>query len=162
MPYFNKLTVPGYLADLPAILAFVEHTCEQAGVDPALHFDLQLAVEEACRNVIEHAYEGKGGEFSVMFETRGRDVVITLRDCGRPFDPAQVVEPDMHRPLAERRIGGLGMHLMYQLMDDVQFTFSEAGNTLVMVKRSAVHDDVLGAPTGGAMTDAGALDRPGL
>ncbi len=147
--FSRKLTVPGNIADLPAILAFVEQACEQAGVDPALYLDLQLAVEEACCNVIEHAYAGMGGEFSVIIETHGRDVVITLRDRGRPFDPEQVAEPDIHRPLAERRIGGLGMHLMYQLMDSVRFAFSDGGNTLVMVKWNAVHDDVAGAPLRG-------------
>jgi anti-sigma regulatory factor (Ser/Thr protein kinase) len=147
--FSRELTVPGNIADLPAILAFVEQACEQAGVDPAMCFDLQLVAEEACSNVMEHAYEGKGGQFSVMFETRDRDVVITLRDRGRPFDPGQVAEPDIRRPLAERRIGGLGMHLMYQLMDSVRFSFSDGGNTLVMVKWNAVHDDVVGAPLRG-------------
>lgn len=144
-PFDRELTVPGNLDDLPAILSFMEQTCEQAGVDSALRFDLQLAVEEACCNVIEHAYAGKGGEFSITFETRGHDVVITLRDRGQPFDPGQVAEPDMDRPLAERPIGGLGIHLMYQLMDEVRFTFSEDGNTLVMVKRNTVRDEGGGA-----------------
>lgn len=148
-PFSRELIVPGDTADIPAILAFVERACQQAGVDPALDFDLQLAVEEACCNVIEHAYAGKGGQFGIRFETQGRDVVITLRDHGRPFDPQQVAAPDMHRPLTERRIGGLGLHLMRQLMDEVRFTFSETDNTLVMVKRNAVRGDPGAAPVRG-------------
>ncbi len=150
MPSFNReLIVPGGIADIPAILAFVERACQQAGVDPTLYFDLELAVEEACCNVIEHAYAGQGGQFGIRFEVRDRDIVITLRDHGRPFDPKQVAAPDMHRPLTERRIGGLGLHLMHQLMDEVRFTFSETANTLVMVKRNAVRDDLGAAPVRG-------------
>jgi serine/threonine-protein kinase RsbW len=145
MPSFSReLAVQGNVADLPVILAFVEASCEESGVHPALFFDLQLAVEEACANVIEHAYGGKGGDLALTFETRGRDVVITLRDHGRLFAPEEVVVPDMSVPLTKRRVGGLGMHLMYQLMDEVHFDFAEGSNTLVMVK----HDTLAGQPAG--------------
>ena len=139
MPSFSReLTVPGNIADLPVILAFVEASCEESGVYPALVFDLQLAVEEACANVIEHAYDSKGGDLAITFATRGRDVVIALQDHGRPFAPEDVLAPDMSLPLTERRSGGLGMHLMYHLMDEVHFDFAEGTNTLVMVKRDAM------------------------
>jgi len=136
--FFRELTVPGRTADLPDVLAFIEAACEEAGVLPELWFDLQLAVEEACTNVIEHAYDGKGGDLDITFAAPGRDVVLTVRDHGRPFAPEKVVAPDMSLPLTQRRIGGLGLHLMYQLMDEVQFDFAEGSNTLVMVKRDAL------------------------
>jgi serine/threonine-protein kinase RsbW len=136
--FFRELTVPGRTADLPDVLAFIEAACEEAGVLPELWFDLQLAAEEACSNVIEHAYGGKGGDLDITFEVRERDVVLTVRDHGRPFAPEKVVAPDVSLPLTQRRIGGLGLHLMYQLMDEVQFDFAEGSNTLVMVKRDAL------------------------
>lgn len=123
---------------LPDILAFVEDACQQAQVDADLVFDLQLAVEEACTNVIEHAYQGAGGALRINFETRNGDVVITLHDQGKAFDPATIGPPDTGLPLQKRPAGGLGLHLMYQLMDDVRFSFVPDGNTLVMVKRNAV------------------------
>ena len=137
-PFQRKLTVPGMAADLPAIADFVEAACEQAAVDPVCRFDIQLAVEEACCNIIEHAYAGKGGRLTVNFETRDRDVIITLRDRGRPFDPAAVAAPDLMGSLAERPICGPGLHLMNRLMDQVRFSFDAAGNSLVMVKRDVV------------------------
>jgi serine/threonine-protein kinase RsbW len=136
--YFRELTIPGRTADLPNVLAFMEAACIGAGVRPELWFDLQLSVEEACTNVIEHAYGGKGGDLAITFEARERDAVLTVRDHGRPFAPEKVVAPDVRLPLAQRGIGGLGLHLMYQLMDEVQFSFSEGGNTLVMIKRDAL------------------------
>jgi serine/threonine-protein kinase RsbW len=143
--FYRELTVPGRVADLPHVLAFIETACEEAGVRPELWFDLQLAVEEACANVIEHAYDGKGGELLVTFATRGCDVVVSVLDHGRPFAPEKVVAPDMSLPLTQRRIGGLGLHLMYQMMDEVRFDFADKGNTLVMVKRDALEDPPAGA-----------------
>jgi serine/threonine-protein kinase RsbW len=124
--------------DLPKVFAFMEDACRDAPVDPQLCFDLQLVVEEACCNVIEHAYEGTGGEFTVCFAAPGRDVIITLHDHGRPFKPSEIAPPDLTLPLEERPIGGLGLYIIYQLMDDVQFSFTDDGNTLVMVKRNAI------------------------
>jgi serine/threonine-protein kinase RsbW len=86
-------------------------------------------------NVIEHAYAGEGGEFTVCIEVCGPDVEITVTDHGRPFDPKGVPLPDLSLPLEERPIGGLGIFLMQHLMDDVEFMFSAKGNRLKMVKR---------------------------
>ena len=88
--------------------------------------------------MIEHAYGGKGGDLNITFEAREHDVVLTVRDHGRSFAPEKVVAPDMSLPLTQRRIGGLGLHLMYQLMDEVQFDFAEGSNTLLMVQRDAL------------------------
>lgn len=146
MSFFHReLTVPGRVADLPDVLTFIENVCEEAGVRPELWFDLQLAVEEACANVIEHAYGGQGGDLMITFATRGRDVVLTVWDHGRPFAPEKVAPPDMSLPLTQRGIGGLGMHLMYHLMDEVRFDFAESGNSLVMVKRDALEVPLINA-----------------
>jgi serine/threonine-protein kinase RsbW len=131
----SELCMAGTLAELPRIVEFVEDACEQTAIDPAKRFDLQLAVEEACTNVIEHAYSGKGGELTVCFEVCGPDVQITVTDRGQPFSPAEVALPDLSIPLEERPVGGLGIFLMQQLMDDVEFDFSGEGNRLRMVKR---------------------------
>jgi serine/threonine-protein kinase RsbW len=136
--YRHQLCYDGHLSDLPHIIDFVEESAEQAGVDPSVRFDLQLAVEEACANVIKHAYGGSGGDFEVCFEARGSDVVITLHDHGQAFDPTRIVRPDLRRPLEDRQVGGLGMYLMEKLMDEVNYTFAEDGNTLVMTKRDVI------------------------
>ncbi len=139
-PSQREATFASKMTVLPDILAFVEEACATAGVAPTLLFDLQLATEEACSNVIEHAYRGKRGVFRLTFTVENRDVIITLHDQGRPFDPQAVTKPDPTRPLNERPIGGLGLYLIYQLMDDVRFSFDASGNTLVLVKRNAIVD----------------------
>jgi anti-sigma regulatory factor (Ser/Thr protein kinase) len=140
MTQFRRdLVLVGTKSELPRIGRFVEEACAGANVAPAACFDLQLAVDEACCNVFEHAYSGSAGEIDLRFETRGRDVVITIHDHGRIFNPEGIPPPDTSRPLEERPVGGLGLHLMRKLMDKVFFAFSpERGTTLVMEKHKVV------------------------
>ncbi len=137
--YHEAITLPGRKADLARVIDFIELSCARAGVTPAASFDLQLATEEACANVIQHAYNGTGGQFEVHFDTRDRDVLIRIHDYGRAFDPNSITQPDLASPLEERPLGGLGLHLIKNLMDEIRFTFSpEEGNTVTMVKRGIV------------------------
>ena len=138
----REMVVDATLADLPLVFEFVSSACEEARVRQDARFDLQLAVEEACANVIEHAYGAQGGSFSITFATRGADVILTVVDHGPPFDPGSVAAPDLDVPLEDRRIGGLGVHLMKTLMDEVHYAFTEHGNVVKMVRR-----DVVGGPS---------------
>ena len=128
----------GDLADIPRIMEFVDSVLAEAEVAPAARLDLQLAIEEACINVIEHAYGGAGGAYSLELVVCGPDLAITLVDHGRPFNPEEITTPDLDVPLEERRIGGLGLYLMKQLMDDVYFSFTEHSNLLRMIKHNVV------------------------
>ena len=134
----REIVVDATLADLPLVLEFVSSACEEARVRQDARFDLQLAVEEACANVIEHAYGAQGGSFSVIFATSGPDVILTVVDHGPPFDPSSVATPDLSVPLEDRRIGGLGVHLMKTLMDELHYAFTEHGNIVKMVRRNVV------------------------
>jgi anti-sigma regulatory factor (Ser/Thr protein kinase) len=97
---------------------------------------LQLAVDEACANVVQHGYGGQGGEIEITVERDGDGVRVTLRDWGTSFDPQAVPAPDVTASLEQRRLGGLGLFLIHQVMDDVSFAFdAEGGNVLTMVKR---------------------------
>ncbi len=143
----RQLQLEGVPADLERISALLDEVCEDWGLEPASCFDLQLAVEEASTNVIEHAYRGRGGRYQLVIEARGEDVVITIQDHGRRFDPSAVRRPNLSLPLQQRPVGGLGIHLMQQLMDHVEYSFSATdGNTLTMVKRNAVSKGQAGAP----------------
>ncbi len=147
-PLTRELFVEGTLHDLPQILDFVDDVCEQAEVNPDWRFNLQLAVEEACCNILEHAYGEDGGAFRIIFEAGEQAVKITIHDWGCPFDPAEIAPPDMAIPLEDRPIGGLGLFLIYKIMDDVRFTFSETGNTLIMIKHAEAPDGVADSAKG--------------
>lgn len=136
-PFARELSCGGKISELPALIDFIETACDEANVKPELRFDLTLAVEEAASNVIEHGYKGKGGPLGVDFELSNGVVTIRLRDRARPFRPGKVGRPDAAVPLEDRPLGGLGLHLMHQLMDEVRYETLPDGNLLTMVKRDA-------------------------
>ena len=135
----QTLTFPGRFEGLAAISEFVTRAAVDAGLDARDIYAVQLAVDEACSNIIEHAYGGEG-RGSIECTCRVNDVGLTviLRDRGRSFDPDLVSEPNKFPELDDDDCtgGGLGLYFMRQLMDEVDFTFTPgSGNQLTMVKR---------------------------
>jgi len=128
----------GKMSELPALIEFVESACDEAAISPDLRFELTLAFEEAASNVIEHGYKGKGGDLAVRVVVAGGDLTFELRDHAKPFKPGKVNRPDESVPLEDRPLGGLGLHLMHQLMDDVRYETLADGNLLTMTKRGVV------------------------
>jgi len=121
---------------LATIRDFVATAGRNLGLAQDAIYDLQLAVDEACANVIKHAYGGRGGKIKVTVKAVGDAVQVTIRDWGSAFDPQAVAIPDVSAPLEERPLGGLGLFLMRQMMDRVHFQFDqEQGNTLTMTKK---------------------------
>lgn len=96
-----------------------------------------MAVDEACTNVIHHAYKGRNdGKIEIGCEQTPTEFVVTIRDWGKHFDPKKVAKPKTGDPLQRRKIGGLGLFFMYKMMDRVKFSFSQdQGNLLVMSKK---------------------------
>ncbi|MCS6843809.1 MAG: ATP-binding protein [Caldilineales bacterium] len=125
------------LANLSAALDFVRAQCRFAGASDDETFACELATDEACTNIIEHAYQGrKDGEIRLTCLWADEVFIIRLHDRGQPFDPTAVAVPPRAARLEDVEIGGLGLHFMRSLMDEIRFEFDPAGgNTLTMVKR---------------------------
>lgn len=125
------------MANLPQVLAFVRSGCQAAGLSDDAAFACELAADEACTNVIEHAYRGRrDGVIRISWQRDDDVFVLHFHDRGKPFDPTKISRPPLNRRLEERTVGGLGLHFMRSMMDEVRFEFDKnAGNTLTMVKR---------------------------
>lgn len=130
----HVLSVPGRYEEIKHICQFVADGAEEAGLDEAAIFHVELACDEACTNIIEHAYGGEDvGDILISWQVTGDSFTVTIHDNGHAFDPREVPAPP---PLENLKEGGLGLHFMRTLMDDVRFAFDEEnGNTLVMVKK---------------------------
>lgn len=128
---------PGRFSSLSEISEFVTRAAREAGLDEDAISAVQLAVDEACSNIIEHAYGGEDrGEIECTCHINAEGLTVVLRDKGRPFDPAQVPEPDPHPDLKRCAVGGLGLHFMRKMMDEVRFEFTpDTGNILIMTKQ---------------------------
>lgn len=132
----HSLTVASDVANLEIVADFIIQTAQKAKLDDQGIFAIQMAVDEACTNIIEHAYAGAPGDIHLTCLVKSGECVVTIRDHGRPFDPECVPQPDISCSLEERCIGGLGLHFMRKLMDEVHFSFDpEKGNQVVMIKR---------------------------
>lgn len=131
------LKVPGRYDRLEQIAKFVEQSGAEAGLDTVAICRCQLAVDEACTNIIEHGYQGEDrGPIEIACEGGSGELVITISDQARPFDAETVPEPQLGGDdLDELQVGGLGLYFMRQVMDAVEFTREEGGNKLVLVKR---------------------------
>ena len=132
----TTLSLPANLAHLTTIREFVVQSGRELDLEDEALFELQLAVDEACTNVIKHAYGGRGGMIEVTVEPDEDGVRVVIRDWGKPFELQKIPVPDVTLPLEQRELGGLGLFLMHRLVDDIRFEFdTEKGNTLTMVKR---------------------------
>jgi serine/threonine-protein kinase RsbW len=130
-------TFPGHFDSLVKISEFVTHAATVAGLGSTAVYAVEMAVDEACTNIIEHAYGGEGrGNIECKCQINDGELTVILRDHGCPFDPSSVPEPDIEASLEDREEGGLGLYLIRKLMDEVHFEFtSDAGNVLTIVKR---------------------------
>jgi serine/threonine-protein kinase RsbW len=128
---------PGRYESLAQICAFISGMAEKAGLSDSATYAVQLAVDEACSNIVEHAYGKEGiGDIQCTCEVDDGNLKIVLQDQGRPFDPNVVPEPARNAPLDEVKPGGAGLFLMRKLMDEVHFEFTlDRGNILTMIKR---------------------------
>ena len=128
---------PARYENLAAIDQFVSKAARLAGFDSCTVFQVRLAVDEACSNIIEHAYGGEGrGVIECSHQVQDGALTIVLRDYGRPFDPKTVPQPDLEADLEDRGEGGLGLYFIRQIMDEVTFEFDQVtGNVLTLVKR---------------------------
>lgn len=127
---------PGQFEQLANIRQFVSDAALAAGLNEKDTQAVEQAVDEACSNIIEHAYGGENqGEILCTCCPIDGGIKISLQDFGKPFNPEDVPEPDLSKGLMEVQIGGLGLYFIRRLMDDIQFEFtSNRGNILTMVK----------------------------
>jgi sigma-B regulation protein RsbU (phosphoserine phosphatase) len=121
---------------IPRLTAFVESVCEEVGFDAPTTMNINLAVEEAVANVMNYAYP-QGTLGNVNIEARANDVRLkfTITDNGRPFDPTTVDDVDTSLSADERPIGGLGIHIIRQLMDSINYEYVDGHNVLTLRKK---------------------------
>jgi len=140
----HRLHVPGWFDRLEQISKFIEQSGLEAGLDETAICRCQLAVDEACTNIIEHAYEGEGrGSIDICCdpEPAAGELTIVIEDHGKRFDPDSVPSPQLNTNLEDMQVGGLGLYFMRQVMDAVEFSYQDGSNKLVLVKRRAEDDD---------------------
>jgi len=130
------MSLPSETSFLALVRELAQKLAELGGFDEGTAGKLALAVDEAASNVIEHAYGGASDrEFEVRFEDRGVEFRVEVIDTGVMVDPRSFPSVDLERYRAERRKGGLGVHLMEKIMDSVTYRRTSRRNVCSLVKR---------------------------
>ena len=130
------LFVAAQLENLSEIRRFVREEATALGAVEEAICDLELAVDEATCNIICHGYGDRGGTIRVGVERSGDRLIVHLSDEAPPFDPTRHPLPDVTLPLEERPLGGLGIFLIRQSVDEVAYRVPpEGGNELTLIKQ---------------------------
>ncbi|MCA9735240.1 MAG: ATP-binding protein [Deferribacteres bacterium] len=117
-----QLKIPSSTNHLELIREFVTNLARDVGFDDERISQIELAVDEACTNVVKHAYKGDDRQpLDVLVKTDPKKFKIIISDKGKGFNPKLIKTPDMKKYLTEMRVGGLGIYLMQTLMDEVDF-----------------------------------------
>ena len=101
-----------------------------------LFFTTNLVVEELGLNVINHAYRSQSGEFEIIITSEEQAITVEIIDNGPPFNMLQDAPlPDVEAEIEERPVGGLGIHLVKTMMDELHYKRDQEKNHLTLVKR---------------------------
>ena len=133
----SELTVEATDENLPTVLSFVDRHLSDAGFSGKVKMQVGLAAEEIYVNIAHYAYAPKTGPAAVRVETSEdpKSVTITFTDRGIPYDPLKKADPDVTLSAEERQIGGLGVFLTKNVMDEVHYEYRDGQNVLTMKKR---------------------------
>ena len=130
--------MPGDAAQLPILTQFLQEFWSAAGLPPDAALQFELALEEVFMNVVMHGSPaGRAARIAVTLVVADDALTLLIEDDGPPFDPLSRAAPDLTASLEARRVGGLGVHLVRQMMDTVSYQRLGACNQLRMTKHVA-------------------------
>lgn len=132
----HEFSLQATLKNLPILREFIEHACIHARLDENMTSAFKLAVDEACTNIITHGYKGQDpGPIKLTLERESDKVKLSIYDEGRTFDPDDTKAADIESEWEKRSIGGLGLFLIREMMDDIHYEGEpDHGNLLILTK----------------------------
>ena len=131
----QSITLPNDIAAVPQLSSFVDNVCSRLNIDGSTVMQMNLALEEAVVNVMNYAYpKGTKGDVDIRALCDGAQMKFVLIDSGTPFDPTKHQTPDVQLSADERAIGGLGIFLVTQIMDNVSYERRNEKNILTLCK----------------------------
>ena len=132
----RSITLPNDIEKVPVLAEFVDEVCEIVGFDMSTTMGINLALEEAVVNVMSYAYQpGTMGNVNIEAIANETRLKFIISDWGTPFDPTAEKEVDTTLSAEERPIGGLGIHLVRQIMDSINYERIDGMNVLTLRKK---------------------------
>ncbi len=135
----NMTKIPAKLEQMEAILDMFDTILEQNSASGKTLYQVRVSVEEIFTNIVSYAYEDSDGEIEIAYELTKhgdeKELCISLRDWGKPYNPLEYPDPDFDIPFDERRIGGLGIYMVKKLMDRVEYRNENGCNIITIGKK---------------------------
>ena len=131
----NVLVISSTTDNLALVREFIETKGREFGLSAKEISHISLAVDEACTNIIKHAYNNsKNEKIKIKIEKKEKRITVTLTDNGSHFDPSVIPEPNIVEKQKMKKGGGLGIFLMKRLMDEVKYNAKGSSNELILIK----------------------------
>lgn len=122
--------------ELDRVSAAVEELAEREGWPPEMVYRVTLVIEELVVNIINHGHDDGVHDIEIAMASEPDALTVDIIDDGRPFDPlSDAPEPDLDSLLEDRPVGGLGIHLVRTMMDEVQYRREQDRNHTTLVAR---------------------------
>ena len=132
----RRLVLPNDIETIPQLNEFIDSVAEEVGLEMSLTMSLNLALEEAVVNVMEYAYpEGQKGNVEIEVTADQQWMTFVITDTGIAFDPTKKEDADTTLSAEERPIGGLGIFMVRQLMDVIDYKRKDNKNVLTLRKK---------------------------
>lgn len=130
-----QITRAAELESLELFRNFISDCCSKYDIPGEVVLELKLAVDEACTNIIEHGYKGMDpGSIILAFWIVPDRILVQITDFGQVFEPVEGEKPDVEAALNDEEFGGIGLYLIHQSMDNIDYQVSTEGNTLTFTK----------------------------
>ena len=132
----EKIILPATMENFEKMIKFIRNGAAAAGFDSKMVNKINLACEEALVNVIKYAYPDKVGDVEITYKIINgeKGLQIEIIDRGISFNPLSIGEPDITAPVEERPIGGLGIYMVLNIMDKVNYRRDKDRNILTLIK----------------------------
>lgn len=133
----REITVEATIDNLEKVTEFVNEQLEQIGCPPKAEMQIDIAIDELFSNISFYAYNPEVGMATISIEVieDPMEVILMFTDNGTPYDPLGTEEPDVTLPAEERKIGGLGIYIVKQSMDEIAYEYTEGKNILKVKKK---------------------------
>ena len=133
----KELTIDAVIENIETVTAFVNAELEAIGCPMKAQIQLDVAIDELFGNIASYAYPDSEGNATVRVKNdrQKSEITVTLIDSGIPFDPLQAQEPDITLPTHQRKVGGLGIHMVKNSMDAVDYEYKDGQNVLTIRKK---------------------------
>lgn len=135
-PKPKEMTIEATLESIPVVTDFVNDELEEFGCPLRARFQIDVAIDELLGNIAQYAYDPETGPATVRVEVEDEplSVVITFIDHGKPYDPLAKEDPDTTLSVEDRDIGGLGIFVVKQTMDEITYEYKNGQNILRIKK----------------------------